>query len=72
MHEGDIFYRKGRHHTKAFVYPPDGQDYVALTPTFFKNHICPSIGEILDFYVGRCGPNDSDYNPVIAADEVRN
>ena len=62
--EGDVFNRAGRCFTKAFMNPENRYDYISLTPEFFKNYICPWIGDVLDCFVGRCESNEVEYREV--------
>ena len=70
-HRGDIFNRHGRRHTSAFVNPVNKLDYVAITPRFFKSHICCWIGDVLDCYVGRCTSAEVKYEPITYDDECK-
>lgn len=66
VHNGDIFNRNGRKYTKAFNHPNNRFDYVALSPEFFKSHICSWMGDIIDCYVGKCHSHEMSYEPIDA------
>lgn len=48
--------------------PATSVDYLLLRPEFVRESISPWIGDVLDAYIGQCGPKDMKYSPIALAD----
>ena len=73
-HGGDLHAQGWRKATSSHVTPYDKKPsealhYVVATATFIAEHVCASIGDVRDGFVGVCG-DGNEYVPITAPDRT--
>lgn len=63
-HRGNSYCNSFRAGTVSFIDHEKGEDYLVVTPEFFKANICGWMGDVCDAYIGQSKPYETFYNEI--------